>query len=371
MIYLDYAATTPMSDHALDIYSTTAKQYFANTQSLHDQGSLSKQLLENCRTELARLINGNSEGVYFTSGGSESNFLAITSLVNAYKHKGKHIVTTELEHSSVLNTIKKLANEGFEVSYVPVNGYGQVEISRLKDYLKPTTVLVSIGHANSEIGTIQNLKEIGKLLAERNILFHSDCVQTFLKLPIDIQDLHLSSISVSSHKLYGPKGVGACYVSPSLSWQPHISGTTHEKGFRPGTMNVPGITAFVTAANDFWKESCRIRDKWAALRDDFIKSVHSSGRIFVEGHPQHILPNIIGLRANGKEGQYVMLELNRKGIAVSTGSACSTGQQTPSRTLTAIGRSDNEARELVRISLGKDTTKEEIQTTANALLDLV
>ncbi|TLS39257.1 IscS subfamily cysteine desulfurase [Pseudalkalibacillus caeni] len=362
MIYLDYASTTPMSDKALEVYTEAARHYFGNPRSSHDIGTTASQLLEASRRKTAELFNGSEEGVYFTGGGSEANDLAIRSLVKASK-KGNHLITTSTEHSSVLNTFKTLEEEGYRVTYLPVNEYGEVEMKTLKGSLTPETALVSIAHANSEIGAVQKLKEIGQLLAEHNILFHSDCVQTFGKLPLDVRENNLSSISVSGHKIYGPKGVGVCYIAPHVSWGQVIPGTTHENGFRPGTVNVPGIAAFVTAAEDAVANMCKERNRYAELRKKFASEVCKHDRIVIEGHQERALPHIIGLRVKGIEGQYIMLECNRHGFAVSTGSACSIGQQSPSKTLLAIGRDQDEARELVRITFGKFTTEEDVEKT--------
>lgn len=372
MIYLDYAATTPISDKALDMYNQVSKNYFGNPNSLHDIGTTAADILNTCREELASLFHGEARGVYFTSGGSDSNYLAIQSLVKGYTHNGKHIITTEVEHSSVSNTFKYLEEAGYVTTYLPVNEYGQVAIEDVKNAVRDDTILVSICHANSEIGTIQPIEEIGAFLYEQKIIFHSDCVQSFGKIPLDIKKAKLDSISISSHKIYGPKGVGASFISPTVAWKGLIPQTTHEKGFRPGTVNVPGIAAFVTAAQEIHATMGSEAKRYRGLSEKLvieIKDVFPA--IVVEGHPLHRLPHHLGLRIPGMEGQYALLELNRQGIAISTGTACQLGQQNPSKTLLAIGRSKQEAYEFIRITLGHLTTEKDIEETIQAFYKIL
>lgn len=361
MIYLDYSATTPISEQALQVYQQVARQYYGNPSSLHDVGGQAAQLLEACRSKLAALFGGEARGVYFTGGGSESNYLAIRSLVEGNKHRGKHLITTQVEHASVRNTFAQLKGEGYHVTYLPVDPFGKIDPTQLEKELTEETILVSVCHANSEIGTVQPLAQIGKLLEHRPIIFHSDCVQTFGKLPLNVQELKLDSISLSSHKIYGPKGVGACYLAPQLGWKSTLPETTHEKGFRPGTSNVPGIAGFVTAAEEVCShleaESQRVKQ----LTDRLLHGLQAlKWDIRLEGHPIERLPQHLGLRIVGLEGQYVMLECNRYGLAISTGTACLAGIQEPSATLKAIGKTDAEAHEFIRITLGRDTTEQDI-----------
>lgn len=364
MIYLDYAATTPMSEKSLHVYNEVARNFYGNTSSLHDIGSTAKVLLEESRKTFASFINGDSKGVYFTSGGSESNYLAIHSLLKGNRKKGKHIISTRLEHSSVGNTLEDLKDHGYEVTYIPVNSEGKVDIAHLQEAIRPDTVLATIHHGNSEIGTIQNLTEIGKILREHHILFHSDCVQTFGKVKIDVKEANLDSISVSSHKIYGPKGVGACYINPECSWKPLIQNTTHENGFRPGTVNVPGIAAFIAAAEEIIPTMEHDAKRYHVLRKKLIEGIQDEAWQVTEIGPMgNRLEHIIGLTVFGMEGQYLMLECNRYGVAISTGSACSVGMQKPSKTLLAIGKSNEEAKQFVRLSLGKLTTDAEIEET--------
>lgn len=364
MIYLDYAATTPMSEKALDVYNQVATKYYGNSSSLHDIGSTAQTILEESRKTIARFLNGEAKGVYFTSGGSESNYYAIHSLLKGNSKKGKHIISTRLEHSSIANTLEDLQNDGYEITFIPVNSEGRVELKALSESIRPDTVLASIHHGNSEIGTIQDLVSIGEVLKKHNIIFHSDCVQTFGKIEIDVKKANLDSISISSHKIYGPKGVGACYINPARTWKPVIPGTTHENGFRPGTVNVPGIAAFITAAEEIFPIMNSEQERFKGLRKKLLEGIQGdTWKISEVGPTNNRLEHIIGLSVVGIEGQYIMLECNRYGVAISTGSACSVGMQKPSKTLLAVGKSKEEAKQFIRLSLGKLTTDVDIEET--------
>lgn len=365
MIYLDYAATTPMSVEALQTYTKAASQYFGNEQSLHDIGGTASSLLQVCRKTFADMIGGKEQGVFFTSGGSESNYLAIQSLLNAQNKK--HIITTPMEHASIRSYFQSLKSQGYTITEIPVDKSGLIRLVDLETAITEDTVLASIQHGNSEIGTVQNIAEIGALLKKYNVLFHSDCVQTFGKLPIHVFEMGIDSLSVSAHKIYGPKGVGACYINPQVRWTQVFPETSHEKGFRPGTVNVPGIASFLTAAENILKnqqESLRFKE----LRSYFLEQIQTLPlEIEVEGHSTSCLPHIIGVTIKGIEGQYTMLECNRRGIAISTGSACQVGKQEPSKTMLAIGKTYEEAKQYVRFSFGQQTTKDQIDTTIHAL----
>ncbi|MFJ8529771.1 IscS subfamily cysteine desulfurase [Bacillus sp. NPDC094106] len=366
MIYLDYAATTPMSKDAIETYTKAAEQYFGNEQSLHDIGGSAASLLQVCREMFAEMIGGKEQGVFFTSGGSESNYLAIQSLLNA--RSGKHIITTPVEHASIHSYFHSLAQQGYTITEIPVDTYGLINLDALEAAITDDTVLASIQHGNSEIGTVQPISEIGALLKKHHILFHTDCVQTFGKLPIDVTTMQIDSLSVSAHKIYGPKGVGACYINPQVRWGQVFPGASHERGFRPGTVNVPGIASFLTAAEHTLDNRDKEYARFKQLRSYFIDRLQSlSLEIQVEGHSTACLPHIIGVTIKGIEGQYTMLECNRHGIAISTGSACQIGKQEPSKTMLAVGKTYEEAKQYVRFSFGHHTTKEQIDMTIHAL----
>ena len=338
MIYLDYAATTPISEKALQAYAEASKHFYGNSSSLHDIGSDAADLLELCREKLSGWLNCDRKGIYFTSGGTESNILAITSLIDARKHLGNHLITTECEHSSVYNLFKKLEKSGFKVTYVPVKKDGMIDLHALKNAVKDTTILASIQHVNSETGVIQPIRKIARILHKNNVLYHCDMVQSFGKIPVNIEELQIDSVSVSGHKVYGPKGVGAVYINPKIKWQPQLPGTTHEQGFRPGTVNVPGICSFTVAADEALEHMETEQQRIKALREELVSRLKKNPRITIEECKESQLPNILGLRIEGMEGQYAMLECNRSGLAISTGSACAIGMQEPSRTIMAMGR---------------------------------
>ncbi|MED4903894.1 IscS subfamily cysteine desulfurase [Parageobacillus thermoglucosidasius] len=368
MIYLDYAATTPMSKEAINAFVEAATAYFGNASSLHDIGSNAERLLTICRQELAALIGGEERGIYFTSGGTEANILAIRSLINAHRHRGNHLITTKIEHASLYHLFQQLETEGFEVTYLPVNQFGQIDIDDLERAITPKTILASIQHANSEIGTIQPVAEIGWRLRHHGVIFHSDCVQTFGKIRIDVKRMFVDSLSVSAHKIYGPKGVGAVYIDPRIKWQPCFPNATHEYGFRPGTVNVPGIASFVTAAQHICDNMDSEHARFEQLRRCLLALIREKRLpVTVEGHPDARLPHIVGLSAHGIEGQYILLECNRDNIAISTGSACQVGKQAPSRTMLAVGKSAEEAKQFIRVSFGKWTTEKDIHRFISSL----
>lgn len=369
MIYLDYCATTPISDRSLDVFIRASKNFYGNSNSLHDEGEKARLLLEQARNTIATFINGDEKGIFFTSGGTEANQIVIQSLLKG--HKG-HIITTSIEHPSVTNTFLKLQAEGFTVTFLDVNPYGEVEIETLEKALRNDTLLVSIGHGNSEIGTIQPLNQIGSLLKEKGILFHSDCVQTYGKVKIDVEELHLDSISISSHKIYGPKGVGAGYISPKVPWKSIVPNTSHENGFRSGTVNVPGVAAFAEATIERSEQYRNEQDRLRVLAKKLVDSLQTTfDFIHLVGHPLNRLSNHISLRISGIEGQYILLELNKANIAISTSTACNLTKQNESQTMLQLGYSKDEAREVFRISLGKDTTEEHIQKTIHTIEKII
>ncbi len=361
MIYLDYAATTPMSETALQVYDRVAREYFANASSLHDAGSSAAQILQASRSTIGRILNADADHIYFTSGGSESNFLAIESLIKGSLDRGKHLITTAVEHSSIANVFTKLERQGFDVTRLPVDALGNIDTDLLRKSIREDTILASIQHANSEIGSLQDIFTIGSILRDAGVLFHSDCVQTFAKQPIDVQELQIDAISFSSHKVYGPKGVGGVWMNPESDWMPFIPGVSHESGFVQGTSNTAGVAAFAAAAKELSEQREELDRHYKLLRKRFIEGVALLEHdILIQGNAHFVLPNIIGLRVPGIEGQYLMLEASQSGLAIATGSACSSGSQEPSRTMSAIYENEQDAREFVRLSLGKMTTGEEI-----------
>jgi cysteine desulfurase len=370
LLYMDYAATTPMSDKAMNAYLDTAKNFFENTESLHDSGQNAHDLLEHARSALGNLTGRDPRGIYFTGGGSDGNFLAITSLALGSKEKGKHIISSNVEHPSVDYALKYLETQGFEVTRIPVDETGKVTNRQIENYLRRDTILATIQHVNSETGIIQDLEELKLIFKKNNILFHSDCVQSFLKLdPDHFNSICLDSYTVSAHKIHGPKGTGSVYISPQAHISPILSGVTHERGFRPGTIDLPSIVSFVTAAEETLQLQQENYQHAAEMRKEFISLILMNKDIIFEGSSEGS-PYILPFRIKGLEGQLVMQELNRRNIAVSTGSACKNGMQSPSKTLLAMGRNMSEAHGLVRVSLSRYTTKEHIYTLCHALNEI-
>jgi cysteine desulfurase len=366
--YFDYAASCPLDEEAAAAYVKASAEYYGNASSLHDMGEKAHRLLEHCRAEFGKFFGVSKDGVYFTGGGSEGNFLGIQALLSASPKKGKHIVTGMAEHSSVANTMEKCRKSGYEVTSVRLGPDGRIDPDAFRDALREDTVLASIQHGNPEIGTIQPIAEMSGMCKERGILFHTDCVQTFGKTDIaEIAPL-VDSLTISGHKFYGPKGVGAVYVNPGLAWTPFYPGTTHEHGFRPGTVNVPGIAAMAVAAKKAVEQMERQARHFAGLRETFIRSLSPAKQNFIIYESD--LPSTVGMRIKGLEGQFVMLECNRRGFAISTGSACSVHLQPPSKTMTAMGVAGKEAKEFIRISFGRDTTADNVKQLGETLVKI-
>jgi cysteine desulfurase len=373
MNYFDFAATCPLDDDALKTYIHASTEYFGNSHSLHDTGDKARQLLENCRLEMARLLQVEKEGIFFTSGGSESNYLAIESLISGLTKKGNHIISSVAEHGSVHSTLERLKSRGFEITYLSFTKEGVIDLDEFRSSLKDETVLAVIQHGNSEIGTIQPIVEIGQLCINNGILLHTDCVQTFWKVNLKSITVFVDSLSVSGHKVYGPKGTGALYIRPDIAWKPVFPNTSHEKGMRPGTVNVPGIAAMTVAAKKMHDQLARNTDHFQTLRQQFIDSfVEFNDHIVIYGSSgNQQLSSIIGMNLSGIEGQWVLLECNRQGFAISTGSACHSGMQSPSNTMKALGFSGKKAKEFFRVSLGVNTTVAEINDLARALIKII
>ncbi|MFM9282463.1 IscS subfamily cysteine desulfurase [Paenibacillus jiagnxiensis] len=370
MIYLDYAASAPMSEEAMQVFQELNKEVYGNASSLHDAGGKAEHILNYCRKKLAALIHGHEDGIYFTSGGTESNILALQSVLNGLPADRRHFITTSVEHSSIRNLAALLQSQGWEISIIQPDGSGRITPEILLSHIRANTGLVSIQHANSETGIIQDLQELSPVLKKRNILLHTDAVQTFGKIPVHADELGFDVLTVSSHKVYGPKGVGAVYIRPGVEWKPVYPGTTHEKGFRPGTVNVPGIGAFVTAAKAMVRQMTELSQYFRILRSHLFTEAHRLGiplqSVVDETHVQ-VVPHIAGCYFLKAEGQYIMLECNRSGISISTGSACAAGQQEPSPSVKALGTSDQEALRFIRISFGQHTTLQEVDSLLSTL----
>lgn len=374
MIYLDYAATTPMSSTAIEAYRQAAGRFFGNSNSLHDEGSKADGALESSRKLLASILGVPQTGFHFTGSGSEAAFLALYGLAMANIENGKHIITSGAEHSCVRNTCRWLErNHGFEITEITLLPDGTIDLQELEHALRPDTILVSIQHVNSETGAINPLEKIGALLADHPAKFHSDCVQSFCKLDIKPAEWGLDSLTVSAHKVHGPKGLGASYIHPRVRWEPFIPETNQERGFRPGTVDVPAVVAFAAAAREQAEKRTENFEAVQQLKSRFVESLSSQAgnSVHIEADPSKSSPYICGLRVHGMEGQFAMLQCSQKGIAISTGSACQINELKPSATMVAMGYEDEEAKQFIRLSFDPKTTIQEIEKAADVLSEVL
>lgn len=371
MNYFDYAASTPMTAEAVHVFSSLSQQCYGNTTSLHDIGTEASNILSLSRKTIATLLDVEEAGIYFTSGGTESNLLSIISLALAQRSRGNHLIVSAGEHPSVDQAMEYLQDQGFHVTTIPFNKNGMIQLDVLEKAITKQTILVSVQHINPEIGTIQPIAEIAELLKDRHIILHCDAVQSFGKVDIRPITAIVDSITVSSHKVYGPKCVGAVYIHPKHRFQPVFPGVVHERGFRGGTVNVPGIAAFATAAQAcVGNHSIATYRHFRSLLIDPLQTNRHLFTIYEALNEEQQLPQIIGLGVRHLEGQLMMLELNRKGFAVSTGSACQVGQQQTSKIMYAMGIPADQAREFIRISFGQSTTEESVKQLSNQLLTI-
>ena len=372
MIYFDYAATTPIDSEALNVWVEASQQFYGNSSSLHDSGSKAARLLDLSRQQLAALLNVDKESVIFTSGGSESNVLAIDTLLSSQNKQKNHILISQTEHASLHQYVGKLKLQGYEVSELRHLSDGTVDLNDLRSNLTEQTGLVIIQHVNSEIGVVQPIQEIYNILHDHDIFLHVDCVQSFAKLPLETISGACDSMAISSHKVYGPKGVGAVIFPNHHKLKPALPHVTHEFGFRAGTVNVPGIAAFVTAAKKLAEIQHGEFSRVSGLREQLISLLTKDHIAFkvIEAKDQQ-LPHILALTFSGLQGQSLMIELNRRGFAVSTGSACQIDKQEPSKAMLAIGKSIAEAHQLLRISFGTLTTEEDVNQLAENIVQIV
>lgn len=372
-VYMDHTASRPIDPKVFEAMTPYFKEIYGNPSSLHSFGLDAKKALEESRTKVARLIGAEKpEEIRFTSGGTESNNLAIKGVAYRNKKRGNHIITTTIEHMSVMNTCKYLARQGFEITYVPVNNQGVVDIEKLENEINEKTILISVTYASGEIGTIEPIREIGKLASDNEIYLHVDAVAAAGKIPINVEDEHINLLSISSNDMYGPKGVGALYVKKGTKIHPFIHGGGQEKGLRSGTENLPGIVGMAKAAEiaegEMEAESKRLR----LLRDKLIKGVLGSiERSYLNGHPTERLPNNAGLRFSYIEGESLILSLDMFGIQVSSGSACTTKTLEPSHVLLAIGLAHEEAHGSLLFTLGKQNQEEDVDYVLEVLPGVV
>ncbi len=374
-IYLDYAASTPVDPIVIKEMIPYFDKKFGNASSIHDYGRDAFDAIEDAREKTADLICSNPEEIIFTSGGTESDNLAIKgiSFKNKEKkgNKGYNIITSEIEHPAVLETCKHLEDIGYNIRYLPVDKYGVVDIKELEKAISRDTFLISIMYANNEIGTIEPVEKIGEIASKHNIVFHTDAVQAIGKVPIDVNKKSIDMLSISSHKIYGPKGCGALYINKDVKIQPLQHGGRHERGLRSSTYNTPGIVGLGKACELAKKQMKKDNKHMKKLRDKLIKNVLEIEESYLNGHPEKRLSNNAHFRFNAIEGESLNMMLNDKGIAGATGSACSSKKLQASHVLTSIGLKPVEAHGSLRLSLGRNTTKDEISYTSKLLPEIV
>ncbi len=372
MIYLDNSATTPLNEEVLKEMEPYFCEYFGNPSTLYSLGQKSKEALEEARKRVADAINAKPEEIIFTSGGSESDNLAIKGIAFKNQDKGKHIITSEIEHPAVKEALVFLESIGFEVTYLPVYGDGIIKIEDLKKAIRDDTILITVMHANNEIGTIQPIAEIGKVAKEKGIIFHTDAVQTFGKIPVDVEELGVDLLSLSSHKIYGPKGVGALYIRKNTRLVPQIHGGGQERGLRSGTENIPGIVGFGKAAEMAGENQKKDYDYLIQIRDGIIdKVLEEIPASYLNGDKEKRLPNIINFRFSAIEGESLILLLDAKGINSSTGSACSSKNLKASPILKALGLEDVDVHGSLRLSLGLENSIEDVDVVVEAIRESV
>ena len=367
-IYLDNVATTKVSNEVLTEMLECYGDTFGNPNSLHSFGRDAAALVDKARDRVANLINAERSEIYFTSSGTEGNNWAIIGLALANRSKGNHIITSSIEHKSVIEACKRLERLGFEVTYLPVDKTGLVDIAKLLHYINHKTVLVSIMAANNEVGTIQNLKAISKIAHEKGVLFHTDAVSAIGNFKIDVKDLEVDALTLSAHKIHGPKGVGALYIKKGVKIDNLIVGGGQERGKRAGTLNVPQIVGFGKACEILQQNYIIDCKKVKYLRDYFVNSVEKEiANITINGHLHQKTPQIASISFNNVDAEALLTLLDLAGIAVSTGSACDAGSVEPSHVLIAMGKSIEEAQSTLRFSFGTNNTKEEIDYVVKEL----
>ncbi|MEW6009757.1 cysteine desulfurase NifS [Methanobacterium movens] len=371
-MYLDHSATSPVNPEVLKAMEPFFSQEFGNASTFYSLGRTARQAMEAARENVASLIGASPQEIIFTSGGTESDNMAIKGTAYKWKNKGKHIITSAIEHPAVEETCRYLEKQGFEVTYLPVYEEGIVRIEDVLAAIREDTILITIMHANNEIGTIQPIAEIGEIARKKGIIFHSDAVQTVGKIPVDVEKLNVDLLSISAHKLYGPKGIGALYVKKGVFLEPLIHGGGHERALRPGTENVPGIVGLGKACEIALKNLKKDQEDVTRLRNQLIAGIlENLEESYLNGDPDKRLPNNAHLRFNGIEGESLVLHLDAKGIAASTGSACSSKKLEPSHVLMALGLEKVEAHGSLRLSLGTENTPEDIEYTIKSIKEAV
>lgn len=370
IVYLDNAATTKAGEEVLKEMLPYFSEKFGNASTQYSLGQEARQAVENARKHIAALINAEPEEIFFTSGGTESDNSALKGIAFRNPEK-KHLITSAIEHPAVLQTCKWLEKRGYSVTYLKVDKEGIVNPADVEKAIKKDTLAVSIMHANNEIGTTEPIKEIAEICRKKNVIFHTDAVQSFGKIPIDVKTMKIDMLSASSHKIYGPKGVGILFKRKGLWIDALLNGGGQESGARSGTENVPGIVGFGKAAETAMKTMKEESEREAKLCDKLITGLLKIKKSRLNGHRTKRLPNNVNISFEAVEGESMLLMLNEKGICASTGSACSTGSLEPSHVLLAIGLTHGTAHGSLRLTLGKETTKEDVDYVLKAVPGIV
>jgi len=367
-IYLDYAATTPTHPEVVKAMLPYFSDAFGNPSTLYSYGREAREAVEESRSKIARLINAQSEEIVFTSGGTEADNFAIKGAAYSSEHKGNHIITTAIEHHAVLEPCRFLEERGFVVTYLSPDRQGLVDPGDVESAITDKTILISIAQANNEVGTIEPISEIGKLARERGLTFHTDAVQTVGHIPVDVDELGVDLLSISAHKLYGPKGIGALYIRKGTKLTSFIHGGAQEKGQRAGTENTPGIVGFGKAMEIAAREMTPEARRLTRLRNRLIKGLMGlAGDVRLNGHPTKRLPNNVNVTLDSIDGGQALSDLESEGIYASAGSACSSANPEPSHVLRALGLSARQARSSLRFTLGRETTGNDIQRLLEVL----
>ena len=370
--YFDHSATTKVKEKVLEAMLPYLKEEFGNPSSMYTSGRSAKRAIEAARKQVSELINAKPKEIIFTAGGSESDNTALFGIVKKYKEKGNHIITSKIEHHAILNSCKRLKKDGFEITYLNVNKDGIVDIEELKRVVNENTILISIMYANNEIGTIEPIKEICEIAKKHNIIVHVDAVQACGNIPIDVKELGVDLLSISGHKLYGPKGIGALYIKEGVEIENLIYGGHQEKGLRAGTENVSGIVGFGKACEIAKLELSTHMKYLSKLRDYYISQVEKRiPDVILNGSREKRLPGNANFSFKNVDGGTILLKLDQKGISASSGSACSTGDPKPSHVLTAIGLDEVTAKSALRTTFGEDNTISDIDFLLNSLEDIV
>jgi len=371
-IYLDHAATTPVDPAVVETMLPFFTEYFGNPSSVYTEGRGVKKSIEAARLQIAKAINADPREIYFTGSGSEADNWAIKGIAMKNQAKGKHIITSTIEHHAVLHTCEYLEKQGFEVTYLPVDEYGLISLDDLRNAIRKDTILVTIMFANNEIGTIEPIKEIGEIVKEKGIIFHTDAVQALGNIPVDVKDLNVDLLSISAHKIYGPKGIGALFIRKGVPIDNLIHGGAQERKKRAGTENTAEIVAFGKAAEMATEQLEENAAHMKKLRDLLIKGVMDNiPQVRLNGHPEKRLPGNVNFCFDYIEGESILLSLDIIGVAGSSGSACTSGSLDPSHVLLAIGLPAGVAHGSLRLTIGKHTTEEDINYVVDNLIQII